>query len=93
MIKRVMAAMRATGLTLAAGRDSGQVHDSPSGVVLALGGAGAGWGHGSPNIAVHLTPWAARLTTLTRVARLCESQPGFVVTGAGDTVTVRRMSR
>jgi len=31
-----------------------------------------GQGHG-PNTRFHLTPWAARLTTICRIERLCES--------------------
>jgi len=28
----------------------------------------------APNTHIHLTPWAVRLTTLTRIERPCESQ-------------------
>jgi len=61
---------------------------------LASGLCAGGWwrsavrGQG-PNRAVHLTPRAARLTTVRRIAILCESQPWLDLKGAGDGVTVR----
>ena len=42
------------------------------------------WARVGPNICFQLTPWAARLTTSSRFARLCESRPELALTGAAE---------